>query len=107
MVGLVTKITSAYSRVGRGNLVSRHSVPHLPADGNFAALQVEWQKLTPGLLPWYYSEVIKILINIPSTEDRTHNGRVTVTPLCPCATTASQKYRWVKNNKYSVCLFNS
>ena len=48
----------AHRRAGRGNLVSRHSVPYFPP--NF------WRRnSTPrfGFLPWCQSEEMKILIN--------------------------------------------
>ena len=52
------------------------------------------------LVPERRNENINEIIH--SSEDRTHNRRLTVTPLCPCATTALKLLICV----ISLCLVN-
>ena len=65
----------AHSRVGRGNLVLRHSVPHFLPNCVLEALRVEWQNSTPRLTSTPERRNGNINLNkyfISSSGDRTH-----------------------------------
>ena len=57
--------------------------------------------LTPGLEPEQRNENIN---SLGKSRHRTHSSRVTVTPLCPYATTASKIFR-ILNNIKTKCYF--
>ena len=72
----------------------RHSVPHFPNKRRILnALRVEWRSSTPLFASTLERRNVNINFKkylIFSSGDRTHHRRVTVTPLCPWATTASE-----------------
>ena len=57
----------AYSRVGKGKVVLRHSINHFPP--NFQGISCWVAELNAGLLTWCQSEVMKLLINDNSSSE--------------------------------------
>ena len=72
----------AHSRVGRGNIVIRYSVPHFPP--NFRGIACWMAEFNAGLLLWCQSEEMKILRN-NNLFPRVEIEPTTVALQTPCA----------------------
>ena len=81
---LILTLYPAHSKVGKGNLVLRHSVPHVPPhSGGIACSVAELNALL-------CLDTRKINLNKysnSSSGDQTHNQQLLRSALCPCAIT--------------------
>ena len=86
----------AHSKVGRGNIVLRHCVPHfLPNSGVW--MRIEWQNSTPRLTSTPERRNGNINLNkyfISSSGDRTHNQSVFQSHLVPL------RHDWPKKDNF-------
>ena len=80
----------AHSRVGRGNVVLRHSVPHFPPSFFLEALRIEWRNSTPrfGSTQEGRNEIINVYKYWLFSSGEPTTSRFCRHTLCLCATTS-------------------